>query len=78
MLQHSIQVMRFSRELSEQTEWFTVTWLQGTAEPTHVEHRFPGAERLKAWLLVEQEYSAYEVDTLIEQLRVKAKRDTDV
>jgi hypothetical protein len=63
------QVMRFSRELSEHTEWFTAKWVAEGPPPTNVEHYFPSAARLKAWLVTEQHYSEAEADALIAHLR---------
>ena len=62
-------LLRFARELSDQTEWFTARWLAEGPPPAKVEHYFPNAARLKHWLVAEQKYSEDQAEALVVQLR---------
>lgn len=62
------QTMRFSREVIEGVEWFTVTWLDANpSEPRRTAH-YPTAPRFKAWLIDDQGYLEHEAEQTIEQL----------
>jgi hypothetical protein len=62
-------MMRFSRELIEGVEWFTVTWLDADpGAPRRIAH-YPTADRFKSWLVDDQRYRDLEADQTIEQLR---------
>jgi hypothetical protein len=61
--------MRLSREVIEDVEWFTVTWIDADpAAPRRVAH-YPTAPRFRTWLIDEQGYREAEADQTIEQLR---------
>jgi hypothetical protein len=66
---HQSQTMRFSREVIEDVEWFTVTWLTADpAAPRRIAH-YPTVARFRAWLTDDQGYRDGEADETIEQLR---------
>ena len=60
------QVMRFSRELEIDVEWFSVQWVD--SGDSHVERHFPDSMLFKGWLVREQQYDNDEADALIAQL----------
>ena len=71
MMVHRAQVMRFSREQVNGSEWFSAHWID---EADGVAHRcsFGHVSRFKAWLLHDQHYGHDEADALIERLRAHA------
>jgi len=68
---HQSQTMRFSREVIEDVEWFTVTWLDSHPSTPRRTAHYPTAPRFRAWLVDEQGYLEHEADQAIEQLRVR-------
>ena len=63
------ETMRFSRDVVDGGEQFTVTWLtRGAAKPT-LTVRFADEMQFSAWLQRDQAYSQQEADETIAQLR---------
>lgn len=73
---HRTQVMRFTFEQVNGSEWFSAHW---TDDEDGVTHRcsFGHVSRFKAWLLRDQGYDPDEADALIERLRAQAHPTDD-
>jgi len=69
---HRAQVMRFTFERVNGSEWFSAHWID---EADGVSHRcsFGHVSRFKAWLLNDQGYGQEEADSLIERLRAQTR-----